>query len=196
MADPSNPESPGGGQGSGGATATADGGRGKPDKKGKQRMTNAGGTQPRPGGADQGNQSSFFEVYKPGQGYYTRMGTAVGCGALILFGGHFLYTQLESSFASDASWTLWVAFCVPAAVVAGIGLLLYWLVGVKRGSCDFLIATEGEMKKVSWSTRSELIGSTKVVIWFTILLSAMLFLVDYMFIGFFRFINVITSAGS
>ena len=43
-------------------------------------------------------------------------------------------------------------------------VLTYWVVGVNRKANDFFIATEGEMKKVNWSTRAEVIRSTKVVI--------------------------------
>ena len=54
-----------------------------------------------------------------------------------------------------------------------------------------MIATEGEMKKVSWSTRQEIIGSTKVVIFTTIFLAMLLFLVDLCFMKFFQFIGVL-----
>jgi len=136
---------------------------------------------------------SFFEIYKPGQGRYTRMGTAVGGGILIVGAGNFLYSSLEV-YRSDELWTRLVQLLVPLVAVVGLGLMLYWVVAVKRGACDFFIQTEGEMKKVSWSTRNELIGSTKVVIWCTLLLGFLLFLVDAMFIKFFQFINVLWSA--
>jgi len=54
-----------------------------------------------------------------------------------------------------------------------------------------MIATEGEMKKVSWSTRRELIGSTKVVIMFTIFLAVLLFFVDLGFQELFSRIGVL-----
>ncbi len=41
-----------------------------------------------------------------------------------------------------------------------------------------MIATEGEMKKVSWSSKKEIIGSTKVVIVTLLLMGLVLFLVD------------------
>ncbi len=143
----------------------------------------------RPGEARPGG--SFFEIYKPGQGYYTRMCTAIGGGIMVLGAGHFLWKHLEAMTTAEEQWTRWLQAAIPTAVVVGIGLLLFWLVGRKRGSCDFLIATEGEMKKVSWSSRGELIGSTKVVIAATILLAVLLFGVDAMFIKFFQFIGVL-----
>ncbi|MEE9294442.1 MAG: preprotein translocase subunit SecE [Phycisphaerae bacterium] len=151
----------------------------------------AGEVQP----ADARAGGSFFEVYKPGQGYYTRMCTAIGGGILVLGAGNFLFKQLEAMTTAEEQWTLWLQVGIPTAVVVGLGLLLFWLVGRKRGSCDFLIATEGEMKKVSWSTRGELIGSTKVVIAATVLLAVLLFGVDAMFIKFFQLIGVLRGGG-
>ncbi len=54
-----------------------------------------------------------------------------------------------------------------------------------------MIATEGEMKKVSWSTRRELLGSTKVVIALTVLMAVLLFVVDLMFQSLFSSIGVL-----
>jgi preprotein translocase SecE subunit len=47
------------------------------------------------------------------------------------------------------------------------------------------------MKKVSWSTRKEVIRSTKVVIFSVIVLGIFLFLADIMFMLFFSSINVL-----
>ena len=137
------------------------------------------------------SEGTFFEIYKPSQGYYTRMCTAIAGGIMVLGAGNFLWTQLEAVRSADEQWTLWLQVGIPTAVVVGLGLLLYWVVGRKRGTCDFLIATEGEMKKVSWSTRGELIGSTKVVIAATIMLALLLCAVDLLFIRFFQFIGVL-----
>ena len=41
----------------------------------------------------------------------------------------------------------------------------------KPTNVDFLIATDSEMKKVNWTSRKELIGSTKVVIVFMFLIA-------------------------
>jgi preprotein translocase SecE subunit len=83
---------------------------------------------------------------------------------------------------------------------AGVALLLlvgaaviYWLVGVREKTAEFLIATDGEMKKVNWSTRRDVIASTWVVIMWSVLLAAGLFLVDIMFSSFFKLIGVMQS---
>lgn len=58
---------------------------------------------------------------------------------------------------------------------------IYWFVGRSPGSVDFLIATDGEMKKVNWSTRQIIIDSTSVVIGATFLIAFLLFLFDSVF---------------
>jgi preprotein translocase subunit SecE len=65
-------------------------------------------------------------------------------------------------------------------ILLGLAVLMFWIVNRPR-SADFLIATEGEMKKVSWSSKKEIIGSTKVVIIATFMLAALLYVVDAMF---------------
>lgn len=47
------------------------------------------------------------------------------------------------------------------------------------------------MKKVSWSSRKEIIGSTKVVIITTLILTAILFAVDLLFTQLFVWIKVL-----
>ncbi|MDK2976719.1 MAG: SecE/Sec61-gamma subunit of protein translocation complex [Candidatus Marinimicrobia bacterium] len=44
---------------------------------------------------------------------------------------------------------------------------------------DFLVSVQFEMKKVTWPTFEELKGSTKVVIFFSIILVVFLFIVDF-----------------
>lgn len=177
----------------GGVATVPEEGR-RPGKTGRRRMS---GTDESQGKVSHGlgprGRRSFFEVYKQGQGRYTRLGTAVGGGILIAGAGHFLYKSLEV-FRSDELWTVLLQLLVPLSLVIILGLVLYWIVAVNRGTCDFFIATEGEMKKVSWSSRNEIVGSTKVVIACTLLLGSLLFMVDAIFIKFFQFINVLWSS--
>ncbi|RNC82861.1 MAG: preprotein translocase subunit SecE [Phycisphaera sp.] len=62
---------------------------------------------------------------------------------------------------------------------------------MNRRSVDFLIATDGEMKKVNWSTRKEVQGSTIVVVIASFLLAFAIFVVDYGFGAFFKLIGVL-----
>ncbi|MBL9002261.1 MAG: preprotein translocase subunit SecE [Phycisphaerae bacterium] len=73
------------------------------------------------------------------------------------------------------------------------GIVIYRYVALKRTSADFLIATDGEMKKVNWSTRKTIIDSTSVVISATFLIAAFIFLFDTLLSRFFMLIDVIKT---
>lgn len=64
-------------------------------------------------------------------------------------------------------------------VIGGLAVLIFAYVSKKSG--EFLIATEGEMKKVNWSSRREVFGSTWVVIIISLVISAVLFTADLLF---------------
>lgn len=75
-------------------------------------------------------------------------------------------------------------------VLLGAVAIVYF-VAIKKGSVDFLIATDGEMKKVNWSTRKDIINSTWVVIGASALLGLYLFGFDTIFAQFFKAIGVL-----
>lgn len=79
-----------------------------------------------------------------------------------------------------------------AALIFLIGaIVIFHFVGRKPGTVDFLIATDGEMRKVNWSTKKEIYGSTMVVVTATFLIAGFLFAVDAGFSSFFRLIGVL-----
>jgi preprotein translocase subunit SecE len=129
-----------------------------------------------------------LRLYKPGQGYYTRVGTAVGAGVLIVAGGFFVFDQIGAIV--DPS-RLYLRYGVTVGFMLTLLLVLYWVVGINRKANDFFIATEGEMKKVNWSSRKDVIRSTKVVIVTVFLLATLLFVVDIVFMMFFQAIGVL-----
>jgi len=218
-------------------------------------------------------------IYKPGQGYWTRVMTAVFAGVLVLAAASWLYGQALLIPLPDRAWT--TAFEAPADLAAGqsvellgeqtltdravlgtatvesaqatgsggtatlvdaqlageatrsqiralrtqggqvlaisgggvrgvpvvqriyvqgafvvatvlIGAMaIVYFVAMKKGSVDFLIATDGEMRKVNWSTRKDIINSTWVVIGASLLLGVYLFGFDTIFASFFRAIGVL-----
>jgi len=128
--------------------------------------------------------------YKPELGRATRIGTFMGVGAMIAWGTVFLNSRL-SVYQGDEAWRLLITPGIPILLAVALGAAAWWLTFVNRPSSDFMIATEGEMKKVSWSTRREIIGSTKVVILFTVLLALYLFVVDVAFQFLFTSIGVL-----
>ncbi len=132
-------------------------------------------------------------IYKKGQGYWTRLMTAIALGLIVLLGVVWMWDLLATVRVGFAQ-TVYVQAGAAVVVIAVFGWLGYYLVGLKPKVVDFMIATEGEMKKVSWSDRKELIGSTKVVIFFTALMATLLFMVDMIFMTFFNTIGVLRGA--
>lgn len=86
---------------------------------------------------------------------------------------------------------IYVQAGVAAALILVGAILVYWFVGIHRKSVDFLIATDGEMKKVNWTTRKEIIGNTQVVVVAAFLIAAILFVIDIVFKQFFSLIGVL-----
>jgi preprotein translocase subunit SecE len=136
-----------------------------------------------------GAGGGFFHIYKSGQGYWTRMGTVGGAALIILLVGNFLYTYLPTWFDVLGTHTSWLLGVVAASVVA-MSLLVFWLMN-KPTNADFLIATDSEMKKVNWTSRQELIGSTKVVIFFVVFITLLLFAIDILFGYVFFWVGVL-----
>ncbi len=149
-----------------------------------------GSRTPPPRKTARAGEGGFFHHYKPEQGKSTRTGTMVGACALIAWGAYFIYERLQV-YEGDDWWTLLISTGIPLAfaVVFGAFAWRYSFGHPKTG--DFMIATEGEMKKVNWSTRREIAGSTKVVILFTVLMSAFLFAVDVGFQKLFQWIGIL-----
>ena len=121
----------------------------------------------------------IFGIYKPGQAKYTRLGSAFGFGIVVVLGCLLLYRKLEG-----ADLGLWVSTMVPVGICAGFALLFFWL-SSKPSVADFLIAAEGEMKKVSWSSRKEIAVSTFVVIVLVVIMAILLGFADICFKLFF-----------
>ncbi|MFA6134347.1 MAG: preprotein translocase subunit SecE [Phycisphaerae bacterium] len=125
---------------------------------------------------------AIFEIYKRGQGKYTRVITFVAVVVITVIGAGIL-SGMFKAYALTAKPA--IRFGVPSLLVLAVAALMFWIVN-RPSSADFMIATESEMKKVSWSSRKEIIGSTKVVIITTLIMAAVLFGVDMLFTMLFR----------
>jgi preprotein translocase subunit SecE len=129
-------------------------------------------------------------IYKQGQGYWTRLMSGVALGLLVFMGGIwasdiFRHTRL---FGLEPEYTRALVFTL---VVGVFGWLGYYLLCLKPRVVDFLIATEGEMKKVNWSSKREIIGSTQVVLGVTIIIAIFCFCFDLLFQFIFRSVGVL-----
>ena len=123
-----------------------------------------------------------FDIYKSGQGKNTRLLSAFGLAIIAGLGCLELYKQLN---AMDIN--MWVETLIPVALFAGLAFLIYLLMN-KHKVADFLIASEGEMKKVSWSSRQEIIVSTIVVIIVVVAMAVLLGTTDLSFSMFFNWL--------
>ncbi len=155
------------------------------------RRTRRPGTRTATGQVPEARQANevALEIYKRGQGKYTRTVTFVAGMMVAGLLARFLWQQLDTS--TDM---LSLVYGLPVALFVIGSLLMFWIVN-RPSSADFMIATEGEMKKVSWSSKKEIIGGTKVVIATTLIMAALLRAVDVAFSLFFRSIGVLESTG-
>ena len=127
---------------------------------------------------------------KGGQGRWARMSAYAGCAIVAAFGAVALHhvPGLGSKWFGglEGLWTrrfLGTEFVLRPVFFPAVSFFLVAMIGVhlflnRPRAAEFLIDTQGEMKRVSWPTRREWIGSTIVVIVLVMILSFFLFGVD------------------
>jgi preprotein translocase SecE subunit len=131
-----------------------------------------------------------FAPYKKSQGQRVRRGTIlgilalVGCGIYTMLAHRALETgpqnwQVLIPFAAGHSWIILpdIRFTVPI-LLAAVAIWFAYRVVNYPAFADFLIATEAELNKVSWSPWSKLKQDTVVVLVTVLLLTLFLFAVD------------------
>lgn len=99
-----------------------------------------------------------LQIYKHGQGTYTRLGTGAVVAAMVGLGCVRLYEKL-----GVMTNNLWIQAMIPAVVFVVLTGLLYWVLN-RPAVADFMISAEGEVKKVTWSSRQEIVVSTLIVV--------------------------------
>jgi preprotein translocase SecE subunit len=119
--------------------------------------------------------------------------SAIGFGLLVMMGVIWLWDQL-GGFEIGTLEPVYIQGGVSVIVIAVCGLIGYQLIGRKPKLVDFMIATEGEMRKVNWSTRREIVGSTILVILLTLLIAVYCKVADTAFSAFFQWIDVLQTA--
>jgi preprotein translocase SecE subunit len=123
-----------------------------------------------------------LSVYKPDQGKYTRLGSAFTLAVIVGLGCYRFYIMLTGTDLG-----LWVETMIPAGLFVILSGLSFWLVNTAVVA-DFMIAAEGEVKKVSWSSRKEIAVSTFIVIMLVLIIGVLLGFADVMFQLFFSWI--------
>ena len=129
-------------------------------------------------------------IYKQGQGYWVRMMSAIAYGLLVRMGGGWVWGLVGTIKIGELE-SVWISMVGVLIFVGVFGVLGLVLIGRKPKVVDFMIATEGEMKKVNWSTRKEIVGSTWVVIGLTAFTAVLIFVIDWLFAWFFQTVGVL-----
>jgi preprotein translocase SecE subunit len=145
-------------------------------------------------------------AYKRTQGQRVRRGTILG---ILILAGSGIYTLLShKSLDTAGNWEVSLPFThgktllllpeVRFTVPLLLALLALWLayrVVNFPAFADFLIATEAELNKVSWTTRRRLVQDTIVVLTTMLLLTGFLFAMDSLWINVlsWRWINVLQT---
>ena len=134
-------------------------------------------------------------IYKSGQGYWVRLMSAISFGVILVLGLNWLWGWLKTiSFGElETAYVQVATTLVLGTIFGGLG---YYLIGSKRRTVEFFIATEGEMKKVNWSTKKELQRSTWAVIGLTLLLAFYCFVLDRIFYILFWWMGVLDASSS
>jgi len=128
------------------------------------------------------------DVVKPNQGKQARLWTAVGLGVLIAAGVYRLYdTQLRD-------YAPLPRYLVPAVLALALGWIVFRVVQYPPFA-DFLIATEAEMNKVSWTSKADLYRATTVVLVTVLVLALYLFVVDWAWSMLLQQIGVLRFGG-
>jgi preprotein translocase subunit SecE len=126
-----------------------------------------------------------FRLYKRNQGKVVRQVTGAALGLWVLFGAWSLFNYLNN-------YPGYIKLSASGAVLV-VGLAFaFRLVNWPRFA-DFLIATEAEMKKVSWPSRAELMRGTIVVLVVMFFLAIVLFAYDFMWRLLFTELGVLQS---
>jgi len=140
----------------------------------------------------------LFEYYKKNQGIIVRTATAISIALLVAYGFYSLYRTVP---IVDASYnpprpTFWgtILLTIPFfevsidygivisfALFILVSFLIYILILNKPKPSDYLIETEGELKKVSWPSRPQYLGSSVAVIISMVILGVFLILADQFF---------------
>lgn len=140
-------------------------------------------------------KGGFFTVYKKGQGYYTRLGTALGAALIIVTTLIFAYNQLRVwPLLQTGSNVNTAAVAGILAVIALVMSALAWWLMNRPANAEFLIATDSEMKKVNWTSWKDLVGSTRVVIFFMFATAIFLFVIDILFGYLFHLMSVLRTS--
>ncbi len=148
-------------------------------------------------------------IYKKGHGVYGRIIVGIALGILALFASVSLYNVLIDlpNIATGVrvplvgvglNWGLIAAFVLflvigffTSVFVIGFETGIRPLDSGSKKTVEYLIDTQGELQKVSWPTRYELVGSTAVVIISVVVIGVFVLGVDWLVAVIMEYIGVL-----
>ncbi len=150
-----------------------------------------------------------FQVYRKGVGVYARSAVAGLFGLAAIFAAYSLYgalIDLPDLYAGARVPLLGVRMtwggvgACALFVLCGVFICIFttgFEVGLRgldnksKKAVEFFIETQAELQKVSWPARSELIGSTIVVIVCLVVFGVYIFCVDWVVSTFMKAIDIL-----
>jgi preprotein translocase subunit SecE len=162
-------------------------------KEGISASTQSKASKGKSGGSSRSLFAAFLtnlnriDLYKPMQGWYARVYTAIALGVVVAAGAWKIY---EASLEYPPLWR----FGIPATFAAILGWVVFRIVHFPPFA-EFLVATEAEMNKVSWTSKDDLIRATTVVLTTVVLMAVFLFVVDTLWTFILRMIGVLQFTG-
>jgi len=109
-----------------------------------------------------------MRIYKREEGLWARMPVAIIGGIITVFAA-----RATRKWADGAA-----SYILAGAVFALLGAVTLFFAFFHRKTGEVLIETEGELRKVVWPTREEVVGSTTVVITTVFIFGGVLYAVD------------------
>jgi len=145
------------------------------------------------GGASKNLFALFFlnffrsDLYKPMQGWYARIYTAAGLGLIAAAG---VWRIHEASLEYPLGWRLGL----PTVFAVIFSWVVFRIIEFPPFA-EFLVATEAEMNKVSWTSKDDLVRATTVVLSTVVVMAVFLYFVDTLWTFVLRMIGVLQFGG-
>jgi preprotein translocase subunit SecE len=160
----------------------------------KEEVSVSKQTKSKPSGGSKGLFVLFlfnflrFDLYKPMQGWYARVYTAAGLGLIAAAG---VWRIHEATL--ELQW-LTLRLGLPAIFALVFAWIVFRIIEFPPFA-EFLIATEAEMNKVSWTSKDDLFRATTVVLSTVLVMAVFLYLVDTLWTFALRMIGVLQFGG-
>jgi preprotein translocase subunit SecE len=129
-------------------------------------------------------------LYKRNQGRLTRQLTAAALGLILALGMWTLSNNLLADYDNPVILSFPLRQWLPFLLFLVGMWLVYRIVNYPRFA-DFLISVEAEIDKVTWASKAELYRATVVVLIVMFTIGSILYLYDFIWLYFFRFLRVV-----